>query len=74
MTSRYHGDDMGRQSKEFQKFDQAVKTLLTVPKEEFQRRHAEHKARSAQNPRKRGPKPKVKPPSASDRAGDTETS
>jgi hypothetical protein len=65
---------MGRQSKEFQRFDQAVKTLLTVPKSEFQRLHTEHKERSAQNPRKRGPKPKVKSPSASDRGEDTETS
>ena len=52
---------MGRPTKEFQRFDSAVRTLLTVPKTEFQRLHAEHRERSAQNPRKRGPKPKVKP-------------
>lgn len=52
---------MGRPTKEFQAFDHAVRQLLTVPKTEFQRRHAEHRERSAQNPRKRGPKPKVTP-------------
>ena len=64
---------MGRPTKEFQRFDAAVKQLLTVPKEEFNRRHAEHKARAAQNPRKRGPKPKVTPP-ASARVEDDEAS
>lgn len=63
---------MGRRSKEFQQFDSAMEKLLTVPKAEFQRLHAEHRERSAQNPRKRGPKPKVTPPSASDRDADTE--
>jgi hypothetical protein len=65
---------MGRPTKEFQNFDAAVRTLLTVPKEEFNRRHAEHRARSAQNPRKRGPKPKVTRPSSSDRDADDEAS
>jgi hypothetical protein len=55
---------MGRPTKEFQTFDQAVRKLLTVPKAEFQKRHAEHKERSAQNPNKRGPKPKITLPSA----------
>ena len=63
---------MGRPTKEYQAFDQAMRHLLTVPKTEFQRLHAEHKERSAKNPRKRGPKPKVKP-SASDPGEDTES-
>lgn len=59
---------MGRRSKEFQQFDSAMKKLLAVPKSEFQKRHAEHKERAALNPNKRGPKPKIKPPSDDDPA------
>ena len=33
---------MARPTKEFQAFDRVVRQLLTVPKTEFQRRHAEH--------------------------------
>lgn len=56
---------MARTSKEFQAFDRTVKQLLTVPRSTLEQRMAEHRAQSAQNPRKRGPKPKVTP-SASD--------
>lgn len=49
---------MGRRSKEFQAFDAAMKRLLTVPKAVIAQRVAEHRERAAQNPRKRGPKPK----------------
>jgi len=52
---------MGRPSKEFRAFDALTRKLLTVPKAVVAERHAEHKAKSAQNPRKRGPKPKQKP-------------
>jgi hypothetical protein len=57
---------MGRPTKEHQAFTKLVDHLLTVPKEEILRRHAEHREKSAANPRKRGPKPKVKPPSSMD--------
>jgi hypothetical protein len=57
---------MARPSKEYQAFDSLMGKLLTVPKSTIHQRHAAHKAQSALNPRKRGPKPKVKPPSASD--------
>ena len=57
---------MARPSKEYQAFDAFMGQLLTVSKDEIHKRHAAHKARSAANPRKRGPKPKVSP-SASDR-------
>jgi hypothetical protein len=50
-------------SKEFDAFDALMGKLLTVPKATIDARHAEHKKRSALNPRKRGPKPKVRPPS-----------
>jgi hypothetical protein len=33
--------------------------LLTVPKAEVDRRQAEHQKKAAENPRKRGPKPKT---------------
>jgi hypothetical protein len=41
-----------------------MKRLLTVPKAVVAERHAEHQKRSAENPRKRGPKPKSAPKSA----------
>jgi hypothetical protein len=57
---------MGKPSKEFQAFDSLTKQLLTVPKSTIHERHAEHKRKAALNPRKRGPKPKITPPSATD--------
>ncbi len=57
---------MGRPTKEFQAFDHAMRRLLTVPKTELDKRVAEHRELAALNPRKRGPKPKVKPPSSVD--------
>jgi hypothetical protein len=55
---------MGRSSKEFQQFDALAKRLLTVPKAVVAERQAEHRERAAQNPHKRGPKPKSAPKSA----------
>lgn len=63
---------MGRPTKEFQAFDHMISRLLTVPKTEIHRLHAEHREKSAANPRKRGPKPKVTPPSAAVPGEDTE--
>jgi hypothetical protein len=54
-----------RPSKEFTAFDKLTKGLLTVPKEALKDRMDEHKAQSAQNPNKRGPKPKGVTPSTS---------
>ena len=54
---------MGKLSKEFHAFDSLMGKLLTVPKSTIHERHAAHKKRAALNPRKRGPKPKIKPPS-----------
>ena len=54
---------MAKPSKEFHAFDTLTSKLLTVPKSTIHERHAEHKKRAALNPRKRGPKPKVRPPS-----------
>lgn len=50
---------MARQSKEYQAFRALTDRLLTVPKSVVDQRMAEHKARSDQNPKKRGPKPKT---------------
>ena len=57
---------MGRPSKEFQAFDHMVSRLLTVPKSELLRLYAAHREKSDLNPRKRGRKQKVRPPSATD--------
>ncbi len=51
---------MGRPPKEYQAFTSLVDELLTVPKSTIREREAEHKKKAALNPRKRGPKPKVK--------------
>ena len=61
---------MARPSKDFQAFRDLTDRLLTVPKAVVAERHAEHREQSAQNPRKRGPKPKSAPNSdAPDPAG-----
>jgi hypothetical protein len=54
-----------RHSAEYEAFTNAVERLMTVPKAEILRREAEYKKQSDLNPRKRGPKRKLKPPSAS---------
>ncbi len=52
---------MGRQTKEFHAFDSLMGKLLTVAKSTIHERHAAHKKKAALNPKRRGPKPKVKP-------------
>jgi hypothetical protein len=49
---------MGRPTKEYQTFTSLVDRLLTVPKEELDRRMVAYKAEADKNPNKRGPKPK----------------
>jgi hypothetical protein len=48
-------------SEAFTRFDNALKSMLAVSKEELLRREKAYKAKAALNPRKRGPKPKQKP-------------
>ena len=55
---------MARPSKEYQAFTSLTDRLLTVPKATIVDRMAEHRAASAMNPKRRGPKPKVKPPAS----------
>lgn len=50
---------MGRPSKEYQAFTKLTDRLLSVPRAEIQKRIEKHKEQAAQNPRKRGPKPKT---------------
>ena len=54
---------MGKPSEEFHAFDSLMAKLLKVSKSTIHERHAEHKKKSALNPNKRGPKPKITPPS-----------
>lgn len=58
MTARRSADN--NTSAEFDAFNRLVKKVLSVPKSEILRREAEYKKQSAANPRRRGPKPKVK--------------
>ena len=62
---------MGRPTKEYQAFDHMRRQTADGAEDGNSRRHAEHRERSAQNPRKRGPKPKVTPPSATDPGGES---
>jgi hypothetical protein len=50
----------GRHSKEYAAFVDLTKKVLAVPKSEILRREAEYRKQADANPRKRGPKPKVK--------------
>jgi hypothetical protein len=45
---------------EFDAFTKFVDRLLSVPHSEIQRREQEYQKQAAQNPRRRGPKKKVK--------------
>ena len=54
-----------KHSAEFDAFDNLVGRLLSVSREEIKRRESEYRKHADANPRKRGPKRKVKP-SASD--------
>jgi hypothetical protein len=47
-------------SKEYTAFDNGMRQILTVSKTELDARVRAHKERTALNPNKRGPKPKVK--------------
>lgn len=43
------------------RFDALVRKVLSVPHEEIMRREAEYKRQSALNPKRRGPKRRLKP-------------
>ena len=49
---------------EFKAFDALLRKVLTVPHAEIVRREAEYRKQSEQNPKRRGPKRKVKPPAS----------
>jgi hypothetical protein len=55
-------DDIARSTSQdqFERFDALVRKVLSVPRGEIMRREAEYKRQSALNPKKRGPKPKIK--------------
>ncbi len=57
-----------RHSAEFNVFDKAVRQILSVPKAEILKREAEYQKQVEANPRKRGPKRKVKPSASPDPA------
>jgi hypothetical protein len=50
---------MARPSKEYAAFTKLTDKLLSVPRVEVQKRLDAYKEKAAQNPRKRGPKPKT---------------
>jgi len=50
-----------KHSAEYNRFTRLVDQVLSVSREEMQQREAEYKKRADANPRKRGPKRKVKP-------------
>jgi hypothetical protein len=52
---------MVKHSTEYETFTSAVERIMSVPKAEILRREAEYKKQADLNPRKRGPKRRVKP-------------
>jgi hypothetical protein len=50
-----------KHSAEYNAFDHLVGHVLTVSREEMKRRESEYRKQADANPRKRGPKRKVKP-------------
>ena len=57
-----------KHSAEYNTFTEVVDRVLSVSREEMQRREAEYRKRSDANPKKRGPKRKVKPAASPDPA------
>ena len=53
------------------RFKAAMRKILSVPHSEIQKREAEYQKHVAQNPRKRGPKKKIKPSASPAPATDT---
>jgi hypothetical protein len=45
----------------FQRFDEGVKQILSVPRSTLVRRERAYKKKVAANPNRRGPKPKISP-------------
>ena len=58
-------------SAEYKRFTNAVERIMSVPKVEILRREAEYKKQSDLNPRKRGPKRKVRPSASDPEANET---
>jgi hypothetical protein len=50
---------MSRPTKEFTNFAKLTDRLLAVPRDVIQKRIEQHREQAANNPRKRGPKPKA---------------
>ncbi len=57
-----------KHSAEYTQFTRLVDQVLSVPREELLRREAQYRKRADANPRKRGPKQKVKPSASRDLA------
>jgi hypothetical protein len=53
-----------KHSAEYERFTSLVDHMLSIPRKEMLRREAEYKKKAAANPKKRGPKRKVKPPAS----------
>jgi len=45
----------------FRRFDEGIRQILSVPHSTLVRRERAYKKKSLANPKRRGPKPKVKP-------------
>lgn len=57
-------------SEEYTAFDAGMRQILSVTKTELDERVKAHKEQAALNPRKRGPKPKVKSASSGEHGAD----
>lgn len=57
-------------SAEFDEFTKLADRVLSVPHSEIARREKEYQKQAAQNPKRRGPKRKVKPSAVARESGD----
>jgi hypothetical protein len=57
---------MTKANPEFDAFTKAIDRLLSVPRDELQRREKEYRQQVEQNPKRPGPKRKVKPSASRD--------
>ena len=68
LVVKQHTSEMHEGPAAFKRFDDAVKAIFSVTREEMARREEEYRKQAEANPQKRGPKRKTKPSASPDSA------
>jgi len=68
MKTMKHAREMIEGTEAFERFENAMRAVVQVPRAVIQRRLEEHKKAVDENPNRRGPKRKVKPSASPDPA------